>query len=75
MTKHFSKTIFKGMQMLNQSWYPTTVTANFRVSILWLTLQAKKVRIIIIGASGSDKEMLCASSGERAALSIAAEKK
>ena len=28
----------------------------------------------IIGASGSDKQMLCASSGARAALNIAAEK-
>ena len=28
----------------------------------------------IIGASGSDKHMLCASSGARAALNIAAEK-
>ena len=28
----------------------------------------------IVGASGSDKQMLCASSGARAALNIAAEK-
>ena len=29
---------------------------------------------LIIGASGSDKQMLCASSGARVALNIAAEK-
>ena len=34
-----------------------------------------RVGNFIIGASGSDKQMLCASSGARAALNIAAEKK
>ena len=33
-----------------------------------------RVGNFIIGASGSDKQMLCASSGARAALNIAAEK-
>ena len=32
-----------------------------------------RVGNFIIGASGSDKQMLCASSGARAALNIAAE--
>ena len=33
-----------------------------------------RVGNFIIGASGSDKQMLCASSGARAALNVAAEK-
>ena len=36
---------------------------------------ASRIGNFIIGASGSDKQMLCASSGARAALNIAAEKK
>ena len=35
---------------------------------------SSRVGNFIIGASGSDKQMLCASSGARAALNIAAEK-
>ena len=37
-------------------------------------LHNSRVGNFIIGASGSDKQMLCASSGARAALNIAAEK-
>ena len=37
-------------------------------------LDISRVGNFIIGASGSDKQMLCASSGARAALNIAAEK-
>ena len=39
-----------------------------------ITLPLSRVGNFIIGASGSDKQMLCASSGARAALNIAAEK-
>ena len=40
----------------------------------YITLAYPRSGNFIIGASGSDKQMLCASSGARAALNIAAEK-
>ena len=39
-----------------------------------ITFNVSRVGNFIIGASGSDKQMLCTSSGARAALNIAAEK-
>ena len=54
----------------------TVFIESFPPDCIHLDFSAVKTRVgnFIIGASGSDKQMLCASSGTRAALNIAAEK-
>ena len=47
---------------------------SIHVAIFFYNQYLTRSGNFIIGASGSDKQMLCASSGTRAALNIAAEK-
>ena len=53
--------------------YPASVDPSLKSSRR-LIRYTTRVGNFIIGASGSDKQMLCASSGARAALNIATEK-